>query len=465
MRSDHERAPVRNNDGRIPRRLMAMVRRWLATMLNPAMVISSPVIHLVARQRKRAVRRLPAGSQPEQAQDSLGSLDPLHRAHRASDGGRPRLSAGTRRAPHSAAAPPDEASPAYRAGDSRAVGADREARGEALFSVVAVEPDFGPHVYAIAFGALQRPLQSKLFDLTRAKDLDADVFERLATAWAAPPGSVPRLGIVLPFARWVMVRDRALLALQPLAAAGTKIELFYGQQVDGPRMAAWFGHGQFVHNVRGAIEALAHPWQPSPISPIWPMVIDTLAQLVRAHTCTQELPALLTKVAGLALSYGGAEQATTLAREALNSLPETPSATRGKALRALGTGMIAQGQATYGLALLDEAIAVAAAIQDPSLGASALCQSGMYALNHGDFAGAARRFRDAIALLARARRPNLLASAHHLLATALMQLGGAEAEEHAATALALRPDPDSHLAEEDRILLTQLRERRMTTLN
>jgi hypothetical protein len=127
--------------------------------------------------------------------------------------------------------------------------------------------------------------------------------------------------------------------------------------------------------------------------------------------------------------------------------------------------MIAQGQAAYGLALLDEAIAVAAAVQDPSLGASALCQSGMYALNHGDFAGAARRFRDAIALLALVRRPNLLASAHHLLATALMPLGGAEAEQHAATALALRPDQDSHLAEEDRILLTQLRERRMATSN
>jgi hypothetical protein len=35
------------------------------------------------------------------------------------------------------------------------------------------------------------------------------------------------------------------------------------------------------------------------------------------------------------------------------------------------------------LSLLDEAIAVAATVHDPGVGACALWQSGMYALNHG----------------------------------------------------------------------------------
>jgi hypothetical protein len=41
-----------------------------------------------------------------------------------------------------------------------------------------------------------------------------------------------------------------------------------------------------------------------------------------------------------------------------------------------------------------------------------------------------------------------------------MHLDRSEAEHHARTALALRADPESHLAEADRILLSRLRELR-----
>jgi hypothetical protein len=56
------------------------------------------------------------------------------------------------------------------------------------------------------------------------------------------------------------------------------------------------------------------------------------------------------------------------------------------------------------------------------------------------------------------RRPHLLALAHHSLAIALMEQGKGAAEHHVRTALALRRDRHSHLAEQDRLLLAKLRE-------
>jgi ATP/maltotriose-dependent transcriptional regulator MalT len=189
-------------------------------------------------------------------------------------------------------------------------------------------------------------------------------------------------------------------------------------------------------------------------------VIDTLCRLARAHTSAAELPGLVTQLAALALSCGGAVEAATLAREALYYLPETPTATRCQALRELGTALICQEQTSAGLAILDQAFTMAAQAKAPDIGASALCHSGLCALNHGDYAGAERRFRRAIAMLSPTRRRHLLALAHHSLAVALMHQRSPEAEDHARTALALRPDPDSHLAEEDRLLLAKLRELR-----
>jgi tetratricopeptide (TPR) repeat protein len=321
-----------------------------------------------------------------------------------------------------------------------------------------VTPQFGPRDYPTTFAALQEPSAGKLLDLVPVRLLCADIFEDLAAAWTAGPDAVPRLGILLSFERWVMLRPIVANALEPLAARGVRVEVFYAEQAAAGYLGGWFAHGQVVHNVPGAIATLAAHWHPSES---WPLVINTLCRLARAHTSAPELPGLLTQLAALALSCGGAVEAATLAREALYYLPETPSATRCQALRELGTALICQEQTSAGLALLDQAFTMAAQVKAPDVGASALCHSGLCSLNHGDYAGAERRFRHAIALLSNAvRRPHLLALAHHSLAVALMRQGSPEAEHHARTALALRPDPDSHLAEEDRLLLAKLRELR-----
>jgi len=325
-----------------------------------------------------------------------------------------------------------------------------------LFSTVRVEPAFGPRTYAVTFAALQRTPTAKLLDLVPARRLCADVFDRLATAWTVSSDHVPRLGILLSFERWVMLRETGLAALQPLVARGIRVQVFYAEQASAGHLATWFRHGQFVHDLGAVIATLTARWQPDPS---WPFVLETLSRLVRAYTHAAEMPALLTEIAGLALSCGDADRAATLAREALYYLPERPSATRGKALRELGAALIGQGQSAAGLALLDQAIAMAAAVNEPMIGASALCQSGLSALHHGDYPKAEGQFRRAIDLLSPLTwRPDLLAVAHHSLALALMYQGRTDAVHHVRTALTLRTDQNSYLAEADRSLLSKLRE-------
>lgn len=387
-------------------RLLAGVRDALAALLSPGFALPRQVVDMMARRRARAPQRLAAGSQ---------------------------------------------AGPATGVPPSSNIAARREPS----FTTIRVEPTFGPRAYAATFASLQESQSAKLLDLVSARLLSADVFERLAKAWTAAPESVPRLGILLSFERWVMLREAAVAALQPLAARGVRIEVFYVEQAR--YVPEWFAHGQVVHNVPAAITALAARWEPSAT---WPAVIKRLRWLIGMYATLDEQPALLVDIAGMALSCGGAEQAAILAHEAICYLPLDPTATRSQALRELGVALLSQGQTAAGLRLLDQAIATAAAAKTPAVGASALCQSGLYALNHGDYAVAERRFRDAVDLLSSTPRRHLLALAHHSLAVALMHQGKGEAEHHATAALALRSDVDSHLAEEDRVLLSRLREGR-----
>jgi hypothetical protein len=179
--------------------------------------------------------------------------------------------------------------------------------------------------------ALQLPPDDKLLDLTPARLLCVEVFERLGAAWTAPRDAVPRLGILLSFDRWVMLREIALIALRPLTTRGIWVELFYEEQAWGGHLAAWFTHGQVVHAPAAVVATLVAGWRPSPG---WPQVLDTLTRLVRVYSSAAELPALLVEVAELALSCGGGDLAATLAQEALYYLPTDPSVTRSQALRA-----------------------------------------------------------------------------------------------------------------------------------
>jgi tetratricopeptide (TPR) repeat protein len=323
---------------------------------------------------------------------------------------------------------------------------------DALFLPVRAAPGFCPNRHPEVLEHLQTPALAKLFDMTQAQEVGVETFTNLAAAWTAPATAAPRLGILISFERWATLRDAALAALQPLAERGIRLQVFYEEQAWGGQLDAWFRYGTVVHNLPAAIARLGRHWEPSAS---WPIVIDTLARLVRMHSYPAEVPALLTEVAELALSCGGDDRAAMLAHEALFYLGEIPGVATSKSFRVLGAAHMAQGRIEAAMKMLDRAIAMAALVNAPAIEASALCQNGLIALNHGDYVNAERRFRRAIDLLAPS--PQLLAVTHHHLALALMFQGSREAEHHARTALALRGDPKSHLAEADRILLAKLR--------
>jgi len=95
----------------------------------------------------------------------------------------------------------------------------RDTRGAPKFSTVRVVQEFSHRDYKATFAALQEPSTGRLLDLVPARLLCADIFEDLAAAWIAGPKAMPRLGILLSFERWVMLRAAASTALQPLALA------------------------------------------------------------------------------------------------------------------------------------------------------------------------------------------------------------------------------------------------------
>ena len=403
-----------------------VLRGVMSAFLAPAMVVSFPLVNLVVRQRRRLERQQAAGALIAPVASAASGAVLARRTSGSSGVADVPVSVTAQRVP--------------------------------LFETVRVDPEFSAEHYALTFAALQRGTSPKLLDLVPARMLCAEVFAELAGAWSASRDTVPRLGILVSFERWVMLRETALAALQPLIARGIRIEVFYAEQASGGHLGEWFTCGRVVHDVAAVIATLAERGQPGPS---WQIVLDTLSRLARFHTSAVERPALLIDIAELALSCGGAEQAAMLAREALYDLPEKARAMQSKALCELSAALMDLGETAAGVSVLDEAIAMAAAITDPAIGASALCESGRNALHHGDYPGAERRFRGAVALLSRAdRRPHLRALVHHRLAIALMHQGKEDAEHHAWIALALRPDPQGSPAEADRNLLSKLRKLR-----
>lgn len=240
--------------------------------------------------------------------------------------------------------------------------------------------------------------------------------------------------------------------------------MLYRQQLCGAIFIAWFAHGRVVHNAPAVVQSLLRSWQPR--SQWWP-VLETAIELAHAHDCAAELPALLVDIAELALSCESAEHAERLAREALDRLPTRASALRAKALRELGTALIARGDSRGGVRTLDSAIEMADLVQDAFIAATALCQSGIHVLHCGEYTKAVERLWRAIHLLRiQPDHRNLLATTHYTLAFAQMQLRALiEAEDHALRALELRHDPSGPQAEGDRVLLAKIRSLRTTILN
>lgn len=320
-------------------------------------------------------------------------------------------------------------------------------------------PELTERHYPMVCALLQLGPRSKLLDLRAAKVIKLELFERLAAAWTAPAGTVPRLGIVLGYEHWAVLRNVAARKLKPILDEGVAVEWFYAQQMDS--VPTWFSHGDVQHDeIRTVLAWLRTQWR---ATASWPAVLSATATLVHAHAPVEDVPEMLLDITAIALSFGGmeaAEQAAGYARSALVWVGDAPSAPRCRALRWLATATLAKGEAEAGLALLGTAITTAMVIQDPIEEASALHQIGAHALGGKHFARAEVLFRRALALESGTDAPDLRATLHHDLATALEAQGKHDDAEHYATAaLDLRPDKESRVARDDRALLTRIRAR------
>jgi len=304
---------------------------------------------------------------------------------------------------------------------------------------VAVGPEFNERLYPTVCALLQLGRRSKLLDLRSASAIKLDLFDRLASAWTAPPGTVLRLGILLGFEAWAVLRDAAARRLKPILDEGVAVELFYDQQFLS--LPSWFSHGLVHHDhLSTVLEWLRTRWR---ATAIWPEVLGTAAMLVHAHAPAEDVPDFLIEIAAIALSFGGleaAEQAAGYARGVLTRVGDTPSAARCRALRSLATATMAKGDIDAALAHLETAVTTAMVMKDPVEEASALHQIGVHALQGQHFARAEDRFHRAINVLSAVESPTLLATLHHDLAMALAAQGkhGEEAEHHASVALELR---------------------------
>jgi hypothetical protein len=325
------------------------------------------------------------------------------------------------------------------------------------------DPELTERHYPTVCALLQLGPHSKLLDLRAAKVVKLELFEQLAAAWKAPAGTVPRLGIVLGYEHWAVLRNVAARKLKPILDEGVAVEWFYAQQIDS--VPSWFSHGDVQHDqIRTVLAWLRMRWR---ATASWPTVLGTTAMLVHAHAPDEDVPQLLLEICAIALSFGGkeaAEQAAGYARAALVWVGEAPSVPRCRALRLLATATVTKGEAEAGLALLSTAITTAMVVQDPIEEASALHQIGAHALGGKHFARAEVLFRRALALVSDTDAPDLRATLHHDLAIALdaQDMRDDDAEHHATAALDLRSDKESRVARDDRALLERIRARRLS---
>jgi tetratricopeptide (TPR) repeat protein len=332
--------------------------------------------------------------------------------------------------------------------------------------VIEVDAGFGEPHYDRVIARLQRARRSALLDLGPAPGIKLGLFDRLVHHWQAPRGAVPRLGILLGFEQWTVLRTVVARRLSALADRDVAIEIGYSQQSDSLR--DWVGGGNVRHDrLPEVIAWLRTDWSPGPI---WPTVLRGAAHLIQSYAPRHEAPAMLLELSALARSFLGteaAEQAAEFARAALACIGDQPNRDGCRALRALGVASLSLGHTDAGLALLEAAITTAIVLGDPIEEGSTLAEMGFHALRGGRVARAELRFRTALALVETNGPAHLRAILHHHLALALHQQHkhADEAELHATTALGLRPDPNSQLAREDRALLALIRARRTSPRN
>lgn len=321
---------------------------------------------------------------------------------------------------------------------------------------IAVPSTFGPADYAALFRALGAP-GCKLLGLSEARSIRPDFFAALAAARTLSPEMVPRLGVVLRFDHWALLRDIGDAHLSSLRARGVDARLFYEEQARTDLIGGWFASGVCEHHPEGILQTLRRA-QPAPLSPV---VLEAAAAVIYDSLERGASVSLLIELARVAFASGATIKALSFAREALVRLGPAVTVERFRALRVLGLATMREGMAAAAAYILDGAVLLAVELDAIEEAADLLRQLGCCELDAGNDAAAETRFRNALQLLwPRCLRSNtdLRASLHHNLALALFRHDSRSAEMHAAIALGMRAEVNSLAAQADLKLLDRIRQ-------
>lgn len=331
------------------------------------------------------------------------------------------------------------------------------------FRRIDVEPDLHQGQYPLIAArcqsiADQEPAPSgALLDL-RARPVQAKLFEYLAATWRATPGDVPRLGVLLDYEPWALLRIDVERLLRPLDAQGVQVHVFYAQQEQDA--VSWFEDGVVRHSeLRGLIAWIRREWQRQAPAD-WSRVLDATAVLMQSVAEYEAVPDLIIELVDIALSFEGAtaaEQGHRHARAALHWTGTVPSAARCRALRSLAMTQLRLPDPRVAVLYLDAAFRDAIIIGDRAEQIRALAELAGCALRGNNLARAENHFRTACDLSTPDVPADLRARVHRGLADARNQQGlnDEETEHHAATALQL-DDEDSDLAGHDDALLKRV---------
>jgi hypothetical protein len=330
-----------------------------------------------------------------------------------------------------------------------------------LFRRIEVEPDFHEGHYPLIVARLRSTAHNEptasgtLLDL-RARVVQLDLFEYLATTWQAAPGDVPRLGVVLDYELWALLRIGAERLLRPVA--DRHVHVFYAQQEQ--EIPEWFAHGKILHsNLRGVIAWLRQEWQQQPPA-YWSKVLDATTLLIQSEAAYDEVPDLIVELVDIALSFedaAAADHASRYARAALHWAGTVPSPARCRALRSLAMTQLRIGDARAALLYLNTAIRDALMIGDRVEEVRALTELAGYSVRDNNLARAENQLRRAYELLTPEAPAALRATVCRGLADVRNQQGlnDDETERHAVAALLL-DDEDSDLADQDYALLARI---------
>jgi hypothetical protein len=333
-----------------------------------------------------------------------------------------------------------------------------------LFRTIEVEPDLHPGQYPLIAARLRWTTHHEptpicaLLDL-RARPVQLELFQYLATTWRVAAGQVPRLGVLLDYEPWALLRIDAERSLRPLAALGVQVHVFYAQQEQDA--AGWFADGVVRHrDLRGLITWLRWEWRRHPPAD-WSRVLDATVLLVQSVAEYDEVPDLIGELVDLALSFEGAtaaEHALRHARSALHWTGTAPSAARCRALRSIATTQLRLGDPRVAILYLGVAIRDAIMIGDQIEEIRALTELACHHVRANNLPRAENQLRRAYHLLPVDAPAALRATVHRNLADARNQQGlnDEETEHHAAAALRL-DDEDSDLALRDYALLVRIR--------